>query len=100
MRALAERGHRAEFIVWDQRDAPPPFEQLRQADVVHMWRLFRAPARRLATALREAGVAVVFDNDDDMTRVPKGSPAYREMKRRQGAGRVGADMRCSDSPTS
>ena len=65
--------------MWDQRNEPPPFEHLRQADVVHMWRLFRGPARRLATALREAGVAVVFDNDDDMTRVPKGSPAYKEM---------------------
>jgi glycosyltransferase involved in cell wall biosynthesis len=80
MRALGDHGHLTEFRVWDQRDEPPPFDHLRQADVVHMWRLFRAPARRLATALREAGVAVVFDNDDDMTRVPKGSPAYREMK--------------------
>jgi Glycosyl transferases group 1 len=80
MRALAEAGHRAEFMVWDQRQAPPPLDYLSQADVVHMWRLFRGPARRLASALREAGVAVVFDNDDDMTRVPKGSPAYKEMK--------------------
>jgi glycosyltransferase involved in cell wall biosynthesis len=80
MRALGEAGHRAEFYVWDQRTEPPPFEYLRQADVVHMWRLFRGPARQLARALREAGVAVVFDNDDDMTRVPKGSPAYKEMK--------------------
>jgi glycosyltransferase involved in cell wall biosynthesis len=79
MRALADAGHRAEFIVWDQRQEPPPFDYLRRADVVHMWRLFRGPARRLVTALREAGVAVVFDNDDDMTRVPKGSPAYKEM---------------------
>jgi len=80
MRALGDAGHRAEFHVWDQRTEPPPFEYLRQADVVHMWRLFRAPARQLARALRDAGVAVVFDNDDDMTRVPKGSPAYKEMK--------------------
>ncbi|MFL5816756.1 MAG: hypothetical protein ACJ76L_04055 [Conexibacter sp.] len=80
VRALQERGHRAEFHVWDQRDEPPPLDYLRQADVVHMWRLFREPARRLARALRDAGVAVVFDNDDDMTRVPKGSPAYKEMK--------------------
>jgi len=80
MRALGDAGHRAEFCIWDQRDPPPPFERLRQADVVHMWRLFRAPARQLARALRDAGVAVVFDNDDDMTRVPKGSPAYKEMK--------------------
>src|SRR5512142_3326428 len=98
MRALAERGHRAEYFEWDQRDAPPPFEQLRQADVVHMWRLFRGPARQLATALREAGVAVVFDNDDDMTRVPKDSPAYREMRaaREQVAKELGAMLRLTE----
>jgi glycosyltransferase involved in cell wall biosynthesis len=101
MRALGEAGHRAEFLLWDQRNVPPPFEQLRQADVVHMWRLFRGPARRLATALREAGVAVVFDNDDDMTRVPKGSPAYREMKaaRDQVASELSAMLKLADLVT-
>jgi len=84
MGALAARGHRTQFIEWEQRDPPPSFEQLRQADVVHMWRLFRGPARRLAAALKDAGVAVIFDNDDDMTRVPKGSPAYSEMKAARG----------------
>lgn len=98
MRALAEAGHKAEYVEWEQRDPPPPFELLRQADVVHMWRLFRAPARRLASALKEAGVAVVFDNDDDMTRVPKGSPAYREMTaaREQVAKELGAMMRLTE----
>lgn len=79
MQALAERGHQTEFVDWDQR-TELPFDQVAGADVVHMWRLFRGPARRLATTLKESGVAVVFDNDDDMTRVPKDSPAYREMK--------------------
>jgi len=98
MRALGDAGHRAELHIWDQRDEPPPFEQLRQADVVHMWRLFRAPARRLAAALREAGVAVVFDNDDDMTRVPKGSPAYREMSaaKEQVASELSAMLKLAD----
>jgi glycosyltransferase involved in cell wall biosynthesis len=101
LRALGEAGHRAEFHLWDQRDAPPPFEQLRQADVVHMWRLYRGPARQLATALREAGVAVIFDNDDDMTRVPKGSPAYREMKaaREQVTAELSATLRLADVVT-
>jgi glycosyltransferase involved in cell wall biosynthesis len=101
MRALAEVGHRAEFIVWDQRQEPPPLDYLRQADVVHMWRLFRGPARRLASALREAGVAVVFDNDDDMTRVPKGSPAYKEMTaaREQVAAELSATLRLVDLAT-
>jgi glycosyltransferase involved in cell wall biosynthesis len=101
MQALAEAGHRAEYVEWSQRDAPPPLETLRDADVVHMWRLFRGPARRLATALKEAGVAVVFDNDDDMTRVPKGSPAYSEMKaaRAQVAQELGATLRLADLVT-
>lgn len=101
MRALAEAGHRAEFMVWDQRQEPPPFDHLRQADVVHMWRLFRGPARRLATALKEAGVAVVFDNDDDMTRVPKGSPAYKEMTaaRDQVAAELAATLKLVDLAT-
>ena len=78
MRALAQRGHRTAFFKWDDLDGvPPPVDALRQADVVHMWRYFRTPAHRLMSALREAGVAVVFDTDDDITRVPKGSPAYR-----------------------
>jgi hypothetical protein len=101
MRALGDTGHRAEFYVWDQRNEAPPFEYLRQADVVHMWRLFRAPARHLARALREAGVAVVFDNDDDMTRVPKGSPAYREMRaaKDQVASELSAMLRLADLVT-
>ncbi|HEX5146355.1 MAG TPA: hypothetical protein VFV85_04975 [Conexibacter sp.] len=101
MEALAACGHRAEFVEWDQRLSPPPFEQLRRADVVHMWRLFRGPARKLASALKEAGVAVVFDNDDDMTRVPKGSPAYTEMKaaRAQVASELGAMLRLTDLVT-
>ena len=101
MRALATAGHRAEFIQWDERDAPPPLEQLRQAEVVHMWRLFRAPSRRLATELKEAGVAVVFDNDDDMTRVPKRSPAYSEMRaaREQVTKELGSMLRLADVVT-
>jgi glycosyltransferase involved in cell wall biosynthesis len=101
MRALGDQGHRAEFIVWDQREEPPPLDYLRQADVVHMWRLFRGPARRLAATLRDAGVAVVFDNDDDMTRVPKGSPAYSEMKaaREQVAAELGAMLRLTELVT-
>lgn len=101
MRALADNGHRAEFILWDQRSEPPPLDYLRQADVVHMWRMFRGPARRLASALREAGVAVVFDNDDDMTRVPKGSPAYAEMKaaREQVTTELGAMLRLTELVT-
>ncbi len=101
MRALGDAGHRAVFAVWDQRGGLPEIEDLLEADVVHMWRLFRGPARRLARTLRDAGVAVVFDNDDDMTRVPKGSPAYREMKaaRDQVAAELSAMLKLTDLVT-
>ena len=101
MRALGAAGHRAEFHLWDQTTDPPPFETLRRADVVHMWRLFRGPARQLARALREAGVAVVFDNDDDMLRVPKTSPAYRGLKAagEQVASELSAMLKLSDLVT-
>src|ERR1044072_9166161 len=100
MRALAEPAHRTEFIAWDQRGAPP-VEQLRGADVVHMWRLYRGPARRLASSLKDAGTAVVVDNDDDMTRIPKDSPTYREMKaaRAQVTQELSATLRLADLVT-
>ncbi|MBS1871360.1 MAG: hypothetical protein JSS99_17045 [Actinobacteria bacterium] len=100
MQALAERGHDTEYLFWDE-SGPPPLERLRGADVVHAWRLFRGPTRRLAGALREAGTGFVFDNDDDMTRVPKGSPAYAEMKgaRQQVARELTATMRLAQLTT-
>jgi len=72
--ALADRGHSTEVVQWDfyRGGDPPPLAALRQADVVHIWRLHESPVQRLAEALRQHGVAVVWDNDDDLLRLPPG----------------------------
>lgn len=47
------------------------------SDVVLFYRHWNAPARAMARRLRGAGVGVVFDNDDDVTSIPKDVPGYQ-----------------------
>src|ERR1044072_2446157 len=73
LRALAQRGHVTEAYGCDPPNAIDGLmEQLRQADVIHVWRLYQAPVRRALRVLRDEGVAIVWDNDDDMTSLPPG----------------------------
>lgn len=74
LEALARRGHAVEVLRWDyyRGGSPPALAALRRADVVHMWRLYEPPVRRFVSALRQEGVAVVWDNDDDLLRRPAG----------------------------
>ena len=51
-----------------------PLERLAAADVVHVHRFIDDEALAAARALRDAGVAVVFDNDDDLTCIPRSNP--------------------------
>lgn len=50
---------------------------LLQADVVLFYRHWDASARAMARRLRDAGVGVVVDNDDDVTAIPKDVPGYK-----------------------
>lgn len=78
MSALAQRGHHVEGAwIRGPRDVPTA-AALAGFDVVYVWRLFYEPIWRLARALRSRAVAVVWDNDDDMTSLPRISPAYRQ----------------------
>jgi glycosyltransferase involved in cell wall biosynthesis len=45
-------------------------------DVVHVYRRADAQTRRALRELAESGVGVCYDNDDDLTAVPKESPDY------------------------
>ena len=75
MQALAHRGHSVHIEERDHvRDAGP----LLDYDVVHFMRLAHQEMLHLAQRLSDAGVAVVWDNDDDLLRTPKGNPSYRE----------------------
>ncbi|HEV7775158.1 MAG TPA: glycosyltransferase [Conexibacter sp.] len=75
MQALAHRGHSIHVEERDHvRDAAPLLEY----DVVHFLRLCHQEMLHLARRLSDAGVAIVWDNDDDLLRTPKGNPSYRE----------------------
>lgn len=76
MRELQRRGRRVEGAWIRGPREVPTVAALREFDVVYVWRLFYEPIWRLARQLRAAGVAVVWDNDDDIVELPKSSPAY------------------------
>lgn len=90
MNALAARGHQ----VVDGRKDATAFDTARllTCDVVHIHRHFDRDAQRLAAHLAGLGVAIWWDNDDDITAVPKGMDGYRELGGGHGA-RVFAGMR-------
>jgi glycosyltransferase involved in cell wall biosynthesis len=61
---------------------PPPergvadVERYSGCDVVLVYRRYGAPTRRALRELRRRGVALVYDNDDDYTMIPKDHPEY------------------------
>jgi glycosyltransferase involved in cell wall biosynthesis len=74
MQALARRGH---AVYVDESDELRRPETLAEFDVVVLWRRFGDVFERLARQLADAGVGVVWDNDDDIAAIPKSHPAYK-----------------------
>ena len=64
---LAAAGHDVHF---DREGAALSAGRLRDFDVVHVFRYHEREARRAVRALRAEGVAVVWDNDDDLLGPP------------------------------
>jgi glycosyltransferase involved in cell wall biosynthesis len=84
MQALAHRGHLVHVEERNElRDARP----LLEFDLVHFVRFCHPPMERLARHLSAEGVAIVWDNDDDLLAVADGTPQYRERR-----GLVGRDI--------
>jgi glycosyltransferase involved in cell wall biosynthesis len=79
LRALGERGHE---IVWPQPG--DPLGPLRQCDLVHMHRQHGPAANALVAALRHAGTAVSYDNDDDLAAIHRDSPSFKRLGGLQG----------------
>lgn len=77
MQALAQRGH-AVFI--EERNEVRDAAALLDFDVVHFLRFCHEPMQQLSRRLSEAGVAMVWDNDDNLTAAPKGNPNYRQRR--------------------
>jgi glycosyltransferase involved in cell wall biosynthesis len=78
MTALEQvRGHQVRRLTLD--GGPPPLAGVRDVDVLHIHRYGEDGAVRLAREAKAHGAAVVWDNDDDMGSVPKGTPGYRKQ---------------------
>jgi glycosyltransferase involved in cell wall biosynthesis len=63
MQALAHRGHAVHLE--ERNDVRDP-EALMRCDAVHFMRFCHGPWRQMARRLKDAGVAVLWDNDDDI----------------------------------
>jgi len=71
------RGHRVTPISLEGGE--PQLASARGIDVLHIHRYGEPGAVRLAREAKAHGAAVVWDNDDDMGSVPKGTPGYRRQ---------------------
>jgi glycosyltransferase involved in cell wall biosynthesis len=74
---MARRGHHIKF---------PPTEEgladlrwLADCDVVHVYRRGSPETRAVLTELARSGTAITYDNDDDLSAVPKDSPTYKKL---------------------
>ena len=76
MTALAHRGHEVRQLSKDEDH--PPLREVRGIDVLHVHRYVDERAQRLVHEAKAHGAAIVWDNDDDMGSIPKGTPAYRD----------------------
>lgn len=77
MHALERGGHEIEH----NRVGAPRFRisSLRRADVVHIHRYADAEMVDVTRQLRSLGVGTLWDNDDDITAIPRESPHYRSI---------------------
>jgi Glycosyl transferase 4-like domain/Glycosyl transferases group 1 len=78
MTALAQvRGHDVRAVPINEGN--PPLAMVHDVDVLHIHRYGEDGAVRLAREAKAHGAAVVWDNDDDIGSVPKGTPGYRKQ---------------------
>jgi glycosyltransferase involved in cell wall biosynthesis len=75
--AVASRG--GHEVLRNFRGRPLAAHELLRCDVVHVHRMADDGARTLMRRLREAGVGIVWDNDDDVAALPRSNPHYRRL---------------------
>jgi glycosyltransferase involved in cell wall biosynthesis len=75
--AVARRGDHE--LLLERGGRPLTTERLLSCDVVHIHRSADDQARALAGRLRDAGAGIVWDNDDDVSALPRSNPHYRRL---------------------
>lgn len=75
--AVARRG--GHEVVRNQRGRPLSLRELLRCDVVHVHRVADAGTRSAVHRLQDAGIGIVWDNDDDLTAIPRWNPNYHRL---------------------
>jgi glycosyltransferase involved in cell wall biosynthesis len=75
MTNLVHRGHEVRSL-WGN-ESGPPVGAVRGVDALHIHRFYEQEALVLAREAKAHGAAVVWDDDDDLGALPKGSTAHR-----------------------
>jgi len=70
---LSRTGHQ---VLVNERDRPLTAAEIFACDAAFIHRIATEEMQRIARGLREQGKGIVWDNDDDVTRVPKTNPLY------------------------
>ncbi len=83
LRELERRGH---TVLWPGHASYETLDAggVPKWDLLHLQQTMGSGELELIQRLRAAGVAVVWDTDDDMTAAPKGSATYKELGRKRG----------------
>jgi glycosyltransferase involved in cell wall biosynthesis len=76
LNAMVRRGH---DVVWPATPDGAADLRLAGCDIVHVYRRADDQTRRVLAELERGGTAITYDNDDDLTAVPKESPDYRKF---------------------
>lgn len=83
LETLAERGHDVVWPEGDQRHLD--VDRLATCDVVHVYRRLDEQTRYVVGTLIRKGVAVTWDNDDNLGATPEESPLYKTHGGAKGA---------------
>jgi hypothetical protein len=79
MIALGRRGHEVRQVARPGRNGETYHpEVVPGCDVLHVYRRHEPEMIELVRSARQRGIAIVYDNDDDMTAVPKDDVNYRD----------------------
>jgi glycosyltransferase involved in cell wall biosynthesis len=79
MLALNRRGHEIRQVARPGRSGETFHPELVPGcDVLHVYRRHELEVIELVRSAKQRGIAVVYDNDDDMTAVPKDDVNYRD----------------------
>jgi glycosyltransferase involved in cell wall biosynthesis len=77
LKAMARRGHHIKFPRTEEGAAD--LNWLSDCDLVHVYRRGSPQTRSVLAELARRGTAITYDNDDDLSAVPKGSPTYKKL---------------------